>query len=90
PPVREHLEVEVDLMEHMVGSEEEEEVEPIKENEPLLLNVGTGKSSGVVTTAGNVIEVDLKRPVCAEEGDVVAVSRRTGSRWRLIGAGTIQ
>ncbi|MCJ7478991.1 MAG: translation initiation factor IF-2 subunit gamma [Candidatus Nanohaloarchaeota archaeon QJJ-7] len=89
PPVRESLQIEVDLMGHVVGSEEKKEVEPVKENEPLLLNVGTGKSSGVVTTAGKTIEVDLKRPVCAEEGDTVAVSRRMGSRWRLIGTGTI-
>ncbi|MDY6768917.1 MAG: translation initiation factor IF-2 subunit gamma, partial [Candidatus Nanohaloarchaea archaeon] len=89
PPVREELEIDVDLMDAVVGSEEEEAVDPIQENEPLLLNVGTGKSSGPVTEAGATITVDLKRPVCAEKGDTVAVSRRMGSRWRLIGAGTI-
>ncbi|MDY6776537.1 MAG: translation initiation factor IF-2 subunit gamma [Candidatus Nanohaloarchaea archaeon] len=89
PPVREELRVEVDLMDVVVGSEEEQEVDPVKENEPLLLNVGTGKTSGVVKEAGETIKVDLKHPVCAEEGDKVAISRRMGSRWRLIGAGEI-
>lgn len=89
PPVRDSLEIAVDLMDAVIGSEGRETVDPIRENEPLLLNVGTGKSSGTVASAGDVITVDLKRPVCAEEGDKVALSRRTGSRWRLIGAGTI-
>jgi len=35
------------------------------------------------------IQVQLKRPVCTEKGDRVAVSRRIGARWRLIGVGTI-
>ncbi len=90
PPVRDELTIAVDLMEAVVGSEDEETVDPIGENEPLLLNVGTGKTSGVVTQAGDEITVRLKRPVCAEDGDRVAISRRTGSRWRLIGAGTIR
>ncbi|MDY6765835.1 MAG: translation initiation factor IF-2 subunit gamma, partial [Candidatus Nanohaloarchaea archaeon] len=89
PPVREQLEIDVDLMDTVVGSEEEQTVDPVTEQEPLLLNVGTGKTAGSVTDAGSTITVQLKRPVCAEEGDTVAVSRRMGSRWRLIGAGTI-
>ncbi|MFB6076618.1 MAG: translation initiation factor IF-2 subunit gamma, partial [Candidatus Nanohaloarchaea archaeon] len=80
PEVREELTVEVDLMDEVVGSEEAETVDPISENEPLLLNVGTGKTSGAVTQAGDTITVDLKRPVCAETGDRVAISRRMGSR----------
>ncbi|MCG7852171.1 MAG: translation initiation factor IF-2 subunit gamma, partial [Methanosarcinaceae archaeon] len=45
-----------------------------------------------VVTSGRagVAEVKLKRPVCAEEGAMVAISRRIGSRWRLIGVGVIQ
>ena len=60
-------------------------------SEPLLLNVGTATTVGVVTSAreGGVVQVQLKRPVCADKGDRVAVSRRIGARWRLIGVGTI-
>lgn len=89
PDVSYSLEVEVELMDTVVGAEEEKEIEPIKENEPLMLNVGTKKSAGIVTQAGKVIEVDLKVPVCAEEGDRLAISRQIGSRWRLIGHGKI-
>ncbi|MFT4868813.1 MAG: translation initiation factor 2 subunit 3 [Colwellia polaris] len=89
PETTSKLELEVDLMEKLVGSDRIEEVENIKGKEPLMLNVGTGKSAGVVTQAGKNVKVDLKVPVCAEVGDRVAISRQIGSRWRLIGQGKI-
>lgn len=90
PPVRDELTIDVDLMNRAVGSEAAEKIQNIKKNEPLLLTVGTGKTSGVVTQAGNPIKVSLKLPVCAEEGDRVAISRRFASRWRLIGGGAVR
>lgn len=90
PPVRNELTLDVDLMDQAVGSEGASDIDPVKQNEPLLLNIGTGKTSGVVKEAGNPIKVDLKLPVCAEEGDRVAISRRFSSRWRLIGGGTVR
>ncbi len=89
PEVTYNITVDVELMDRLVGSENEQEIENIKEKEPLMLNVGTGKSAGYVTQAGDRIKVDLKVPVCAEEGDRVAISRQIGSRWRLIGHGEI-
>ncbi len=83
--------MDVKLLERVVGTEEELVVEKIKMNEPLMLSVGTAITLGVVTSArDDVVEVKLKRPVCAESGWRVAISRRVGSRWRLIGAGTIR
>jgi len=89
PDVSYSLEIDVKLMDRLVGSQNEQEIENIKEKEPLMLNVGTGKSAGYVTQAGDRIKIDLKVPVCAEEGDRVAISRQIGSRWRLIGHGEI-
>jgi translation initiation factor 2 subunit 3 len=89
PETSETLEIEVELMDRLVGSDSEEEIENIKEKEPLMLNIGTGKTAGFVTELGTNVTVDLKLPVCAEEGDRVAVSRQIGSRWRLIGHGKI-
>jgi len=83
--------MDVRLLERVVGTEEELHVEKIKMNEPLMLSVGTATTLGVVTSArDSIVDVKLKRPVCAESGWNVAVSRRVGSRWRLIGAGTIK
>jgi translation initiation factor 2 subunit 3 len=89
PEVTYDIEIDVELMDRLVGSEEEKEIENIKEHEPLMINAGTGKSAGVVTQAGDNVRLDLKVPICAEEGDRIAISRQIGSRWRLIGHGRI-
>jgi translation initiation factor 2 subunit 3 len=91
PPVRNAFTMNMQLLERVVGVTDESSVEPIHSSEPLMLNVGTATTVGVVTSAreGGVVQVQLKRPVCAEKGDRVAVSRRIGARWRLIGVGSI-
>ncbi|EGQ42800.1 MAG: translation initiation factor 2, gamma subunit [Candidatus Nanosalina sp. J07AB43] len=90
PEVSTELQMKVDLMDRLVGSDEDKQIENIKEHEALMINIGTGKSAGRVTQAGKNVEMDLKVPVCAETGDRVAISRQIGSRWRLIGHGEIK
>jgi translation initiation factor 2 subunit 3 len=91
PDILPEFTMDVRLLERVVGTEEELHVEKIKMNEPLMLSIGTATTLGVVTSArDDVAEVKLKRAVCAEKGWRVAISRRVGSRWRLIGAGTIR
>jgi len=83
--------MDVQLLERVVGVEKEIKVEKIKMNEPLMLVIGTAVTLGTVTSVrDDIVEVKLKRPVCAESGWRVAISRRVGGRWRLIGAGTIR
>jgi translation initiation factor 2 subunit 3 len=66
-------------------------VQKVKMNEPLVLNVGTAVTSGVVSSAReDIVEVTLKKPICADPGAKVALSRRIGESWRLIGFGTIR
>lgn len=90
PDTTESLELEVELMESLLGSGDKVEIDNIKEHEALMVNVGTTKSAGVVTQAGDTVKLNLKMPVCAEEGDRVAISRQIDSRWRLIGHGVIK
>ena len=91
PPIHDDFKLELHLLERVVGVSDEEEIGPIKTSEPLMLNVGTATTVGVVTSARkDIAEVKLKRPVCAEIGSTVAISRRVGSRWRLIGVGVIE
>ncbi|MFO7793846.1 MAG: translation initiation factor IF-2 subunit gamma [Candidatus Nanohaloarchaea archaeon] len=90
PETTEELELDVELMDTLIGSGEEMEIENIKEHEALMVNVGTTKSAGVVTQAGDDVRLNLKMPVCAEVGDRVAISRQIDSRWRLIGHGKIK
>jgi len=91
PPVWNTFIMEIRLLERVVGVSDESEVEPIHTSEPLMLNVGTATTVGIVSSArdGGLVEVQLRRPICASIGDNVAVSRRIGARWRLIGVGTI-
>jgi translation initiation factor 2 subunit 3 len=86
-----NLLLEIHLLKRVVGTKEELEVEVIKTNEPLMLNILTTTTVGIVTSArGDEVEVRLKLPVVAEKGSRVAISRRIGTRWRLIGYGIVK
>ena len=89
PPTWDGFEMEVELLDRLVGSEDD--IEPVNTGEPLMLTVGTATTVGAVASAreGDA-EVNLKRPVCAEAGAKIAVNRRVGTRWRLIGVGTLK
>jgi translation initiation factor 2 subunit 3 len=90
PPVWDKLKFRVTLMERVVGASNELTIEPLKHNEPLMLSVGTAVTVGIVTnTKKESVEVTLKRPVCAEIGARIAISRQLGARWRLIGMGVL-
>lgn len=91
PPVFNGLTVQTKLFDTAVGAPELIKVEKIRTNEALRLNVGTAVSLGLVKSARDgVAEVDLRRPVSAPVGSSVAISRRIGDRWRLIGSGIIK
>ena len=88
PPVRSHLVLNVELFERAVGTEEQIPVDKIRTNEALVLNTGTTVSAGIVTSArDSIVEIELRRPVCIEPEARVALSRRIGESWRLIGFG---
>lgn len=89
PPTLEAFEMEVDLLDRVIG--EGEKIDEISTGEPLMLTVGTATTVGAVTSARDgECEVSLKRPVCAAPGAKIAINRRVGARWRLIGIGTLR
>jgi translation initiation factor 2 subunit 3 len=91
PPILYEFTMKTHLLDRVVGTREERKVEPIKSSEPLMINIGTSTTIGMVTSArGDVVDVQLKLPVCADKGQRVALSRRVGARWRLIGYGIIE
>lgn len=91
PPVLEVLNLDYYLFDSVVGSMMEEKVAQVAKGEKLLLNVGTAKTMGEVTDIKKKrLEAALSIPVCALPGDRVAISRRIGGRWRLIGVGTFR
>ncbi len=90
PEARDELSLKVKLFSSVVGSREQEKVAAIAKGEKLLLNIGTAKTMADVTAVKkDYMEAKLSIPICGEETDRVAISRRIGGRWRLIGAGVL-
>jgi len=91
PKVFYDLKLESELLERVVGSKEDLNVDPIKRNESLVLNVNSAVTIGeVIEISKHNTTVRLKIPVCANYNDRIAISRRIGNRWRLIGVGSIK
>jgi len=91
PKVWYELNLEINLLDRVVGAKDDLVVEPIKMNENLMLNSNSAATIGVVTLLKKGgMECSLKLPVCAETGARVTISRLLGSRWRLIGYGIIR
>ena len=62
----------------------------IKEEELLMINVGTSRTLGEVSNVKkDTADLDLRLPICAAKGDSVVLSRRVEDRWRLIGHGKL-
>ena len=79
------------MLERVVGAKEDLKVEPIKPNEILMLNVNSAATVGFVQgISKNKVKCKLKLPVCADAGSKVTISRRVGTRFRLIGYGIIK
>jgi len=91
PSTRNELTLEAHLFERAIGTRDLTKVQSIRTGEVLLLDVGTAITVGNVTgIRKDRVELRLTRPVCAEDGSRVAISRRISGRWRLIGYGIIK
>lgn len=91
PPTQSELKLETHVLERAVGTKELVKVEKINTNESLLLHLGAAITVGRVTGMGkDSVTLQLTRPVCAQQGARVAISRKIGGRWRLIGYGMIK
>jgi len=59
---------------------------PNGKGEILVININATTTAGTVMNLGKKgLEVELKRPIAAEKGSKLALSRMVGNRWRLIG-----
>ena len=90
PPLFNELKLEIFLLERVVGSKDDLNVEQIKMNESLMLNVNSAATVGIVTKVGKTITCRLRLPVCANYESRVTISRMVGNRFRLIGYGIIK
>lgn len=90
PEVTSQLEMEVHLLERVVGLQKEVEVQPLSINEPVMVSVGTAARAGMVTRVkGNSVRISLRYPVCVNKEWRAAISRRIANKWRLIGYGIV-
>ena len=88
PKIWYNFDLEIHLLDRVVGAKDELKVDPIKLNEILMLNVNSAATVGFVNNIGkNRVKCKLKLPVCAELNSKVTISRRVGTRFRLIGYG---
>ncbi len=91
PQVWYDLALKVTLLERVVGMEEKLAVDPIKIGEPLMLNVNSAATVGIVNEIKKgLVKCKLKLPVCCAASSHLTVSRRIGNRFRLIGYAEIQ
>ncbi len=92
PPVWDELELSISLLERMVTNDDgvADAVKPLAINEMLMINSATATSVGVVSNISKGrAKMNLRMPICAPVGSRITLSRRIGSRWRLIGHGSI-
>ncbi|MEM5853976.1 MAG: translation initiation factor IF-2 subunit gamma [Candidatus Aenigmatarchaeota archaeon] len=91
PEAVEDLEIEINLLERVVGTEDLKKMNPIRVGEALMVNAGTTRSVGVVSEMKkDKIKIELKIPVCVEKSDKIVISRQIEGRWRLVGYGVVQ
>ncbi|MBU2100148.1 translation initiation factor IF-2 subunit gamma, partial [Candidatus Micrarchaeota archaeon] len=63
----------------------------VRQDETIVLSVGTATTIGnIISIKKDELEVALKVPITVEKNQNVAVSKKDGTRWRLIAYGTIQ
>jgi translation initiation factor 2 subunit 3 len=66
-------------------------VQKLTKAEILMVNIGSTATGGRVSAVkGDLAKISLTQPVCTEEGEKIALSRRVDKHWRLIGWGSIR
>ncbi len=90
PEISSTTKLSISLFDSAVGITGETKVLPVQMGELLRLNIGTAPVlSKVIKVKDDIIEIELRRPVCLFKNENVAISRRIADRWRLIGAGIV-
>jgi len=90
PDIISEIKLKVNLLDRVIGSEDQIKVHELRHNEKLLLVVGTEKTAGTVTKIlKNSTILTLNPPICPPESFIFAISRIINRRYRLIGYGEV-
>jgi len=97
PNIFYEIEVKYYLLRRLLGVKTEGDakagkVSKLKKSEVLMVNIGSTAAGGRIVgiKEGDTAKITLTNPVCTQEGDKVALSRRIDKHWRLIGWGQIK
>ena len=96
PDVFAEIEISFYLLRRLLGVKttdggKQAKVTKLTKNEILMVNIGSTSTGGkVIAVKGDLAKIALTQPVCTEEGEKIALSRRVDKHWRLIGWGQIR
>lgn len=96
PDVFTELEITFYLLRRLLGVKTQEgskasKVQRLSKAEVLMVNIGSTATGGkVLAVKQDLAKILLTVPVCTQEGEKIALSRRIDKHWRLIGWGQIR
>mmetsp|Transcript_37696 Transcript_37696/g.117970 ORF Transcript_37696/g.117970 Transcript_37696/m.117970 type:complete len:341 (+) Transcript_37696:853-1875(+) len=96
PSIFTEVEISFYLLKRLLGVKTSEgskqtKVGKLKKDETLMVNIGSTATGGrVVAVKKEKAKILLTQPVCTQEGEKIALSRRVDKHWRLIGWGQIR
>jgi translation initiation factor 2 subunit 3 len=94
PDIFTELEINFFLLRRLLGvkteGEKQSRVQKLTKGEVLMVNIGSTSTGGrVLAVKQDLAKIVLIQPVCTQEGEKIALSRRVEKHWRLIGWGQI-
>jgi len=98
PEITENITIKFTLFNEVFGTGKHEPVQPLKQNEMLMLSLNTSITVGQVTKISGLrtqdsglkkAELSLKIPVVPLKNESIGIARNLNSHWRLIGFGKI-
>lgn len=96
PDVFSEIEISYYLLRRLLGVKtsdggKQAKVQKLAKAEILMVNIGSTATGGkVLAVKGDLAKIALTQPVCTQEGEKIALSRRVDKHWRLIGWGAIR
>jgi len=96
PDVFAEIEISYYLLRRLLGVKmsdggKQAKVQKLAKAEILMVNIGSTATGGKVQAVkGELAKIALTQPVCTQEGEKIALSRRVDKHWRLIGWGQIR
>mmetsp|Transcript_6422 Transcript_6422/g.18826 ORF Transcript_6422/g.18826 Transcript_6422/m.18826 type:complete len:474 (-) Transcript_6422:488-1909(-) len=96
PDVFQEVEISFYLLRRLLGVKTQEgskqaKVQKLAKSEILMVNIGSTATGGkVLAVKDELAKILLTNPVCTQEGEKIALSRRVDKHWRLIGWGQIR